>query len=607
MIKEYIFKKSLDLILAIGLKVLKNTKFNLQSSKQDIEESLNIHLRGVKNWCNEVSFTDLKKSKSLDDIFIDLDLYIYPRRVRLSLDEKISKIPLEKIFKKEPNHIALLGQPGSGKTTSMKHLCHSIIFDENFYPEEFDFPILIQLRDFNRLGKQSEYKKGLIFNYLFEILGLKLLIHDNQEEDQIQSIKEKIVTEILNNVKSLIILDGFDELQFYNRRELIIHEIGKLAKTIESSRLIVTSRTADFNYSTEKLSIYELSPLDDSQIYKFAHKWLKNKEAADKFLEAIRNSPFYDATIRPLTIAHLCAIFERVGKIPEKPKTVYRKIVNLLLEEWDEQKNIRRQSEYSGFETDRKFEFLSNLAYTLTISSFNVSFSKYDLEDAYLKIFQDFDLNRKDAEKVVSELESHTGLFVQAGYHQYEFAHKSLQEYLTAEFIVKLPIIPNQRNILIRLPDELAIAVTISSSPSSYFIELINNRFLPHRFNYKFIKSFISRLIVEKPDFNNIEEVGISALLLYSIYLNSLSDDQSQLRLFYPDSLITQFESLIHSIFKRNTKDIIERHYTQISMLESDSGHNIVLLQLADKHGKKYPKTLYCRDSFLKDLKSNSI
>jgi hypothetical protein len=605
MIKEYLIKKSLDLILAIGSKVIKNTKFSLQSTKLDIEESLNIHLRSVKNWCSEVSFTDLKKSKSLEDIFIDLDLYVFPRRVRLSVGENISKIPLEKIFKKEPNHIALLGQPGSGKTTSMKHLCHSILFEENFYPDHFDFPILIQLRDFNRLGKQPEYKRGLIYNYLFDILGLKLIIHENQEEDQIQSIKEKIVTEILNNVKSLIILDGFDELQFYNRRELIIHELGKLARTIESSRIIITSRTADFNYSTEKLSIYEISPLNDEQIYKFAHKWLKDNDSADKFLEAIRNSPFYDATIRPLTIAHLCAIFERVGKIPEKPKTVYRKIVNLLLEEWDEQKSIRRQSEYSGFEIDRKFEFLSNLAYALTLASFNVSFSKIDLENAYFKIFQDFDLNKNDAEKVVSELESHTGLFVQAGYHEYEFAHKSLQEFLTAEFIVKLPTIPDQRNTLIRLPDELAIAVTISSSPSSYFIELINNRFVPHKFNYKFIKSFISRLIVEKPDFNSVEEVGISALVLYSLYLNSLSDDQSQLRIFYPDSLITQFESLIDSIFKRNTKDLIEKHYEQISILESDSGHKIVLLQLADKRNKRYPKTLYCRDSFIKDLKSN--
>ncbi len=45
------------------------------------------------------------------------------------------------------------------------------------------------------------------------------------------------------------------------------------------------------------------------------------------FTEQIKKSPFADTAIRPLTIAHLCAIFERAGRIPDKPKTFYRKIV----------------------------------------------------------------------------------------------------------------------------------------------------------------------------------------------------------------------------------------------------------------------------------------
>jgi hypothetical protein len=600
MIQEYLFKKSLDLIYALAVKTLKNTKFNLKSTRQDIEEALNYHLTGVKNWSGEISFSDLKRSKSTLEVFIDLDLFVYPRRIRIDENEEISKIPLAKLFKKEQNHIALLGQPGSGKTTSMKHLCQSILLDDKFFPELFDFPILLQLKDYNRLPKSSDSKKCIIFNSLFDLLGLKVETKDSQDEEQIRNIKEKVVTEVLNNIKALVILDGFDELQFYNRRETIIHEIGQLVKTVESSRIIITSRTADFHYSLEKLSVYELCPLNDIQIQHFAHKWLKNNDSADRFLLAIRNSPFYDTTIRPLTIAHLCAIFERVDKIPDKPKTVYKKIINLLLEEWDEQKNVRRQSLYSGFEIDRKFEFLASLAFILTTSKFNVSFSKQDIENAYFKIYQDFDLQKSEAIKVVSELESHTGLFIQAGYHQYEFAHKSLQEYLTAEYIVKLPTIPNQRSVLIRLPDELAIAVTISSSPSAYFIELINNRLIPHKFNYKFIKSFINRLIVEKPDFNSIEEVGISALLLYSAYLNSLSQDETQLRLFYPDDLINQFEALIETIFLRNTKDIIKEYYHIKEVLESESGHNILLMELIKTRSKGYPKILYCRDSFLK-------
>lgn len=599
MIKELIIKKSLDLIIALAIKTIKNTKFNLISTKQDIENSLNTHLQGVKNWSEEISFADLKKSKAISDVFIDLDLFVYPRRIRMDDKEVIDRIQLANLFKIEKDHIALLGQPGSGKTTSMKHICQSILLDEAFYPEIFDFPILIQLRDFNRLPKNTDSKKSLIFTTLFDILGFKLQSKVDLDEEQTRKIKEKIVTEVLNKLKALVIFDGFDELQFYNRRETVLHELTQLTKYVETSRIIVTSRTADFHYSIEKLSVFELCPLSDIQIEYFAHKWLRDRESSDKFLNAIKKSPFYDTTIRPLTIAHLCAIFERIGKIPDKPKTVYKKIINLLLEEWDEQKNIKRQSSYSSFEVDRKFEFLANLAYSLTTSNFNVSFTRKDLEHAYFKIFQDFDLDKNEVIKVVTELESHTGLFVQAGYHQYEFAHKSLQEYLTAEYIVKLPIIPNQRGILIRLPEELAIAVTISSSPSAYFVELVTNRFIPNSFNYKFIKSFINRLIVEKPDFNFVEEVGISSLQLYSQYLSSIYEEGTQLKLFYPDDLISQFETLIDTIFLRNTKDIINEHYRVTQTLIGESGHDILLLNLIESKKTRYPKILYCRDSFI--------
>jgi hypothetical protein len=103
---------------------------------------------------------------------------------------------------------------------------------------------------------------------------------------------------------------------------------------------------------------------------------------------------------------------------------------------------------------DRKAEFLANLAYNLTISVKRSAFTKDDLVHAYEKMFDNFGLPRGDAAKVANELESHTGLFVQGGYELFEFSHKSLQEYLTAEFIVKLPAIPSG-NILTILPNEL--------------------------------------------------------------------------------------------------------------------------------------------------------
>lgn len=72
------------------------------------------------------------------------------------------------------------------------------------------------------------------------------------------------------------------------------------------------------------------------------------------------------------------------------------------------------------------------------------AYRKDDLIWANEKIHEIFGLPREDAAKVAGELESHTGLFVQSAYDIFEYSRKSLQEYLTAEFVVKLP--PSRRS-----------------------------------------------------------------------------------------------------------------------------------------------------------------
>jgi predicted NACHT family NTPase len=67
-------------------------------------------------------------------------------------------------------------------------------------------------------------------------------------------------------------------------------------------------------------------------------KWIRDQSAAERFLVELSKSPYADTAMKPLLLAHLCAIYERIGAIPEQPKVVYRKIVALLLEEWDQER-----------------------------------------------------------------------------------------------------------------------------------------------------------------------------------------------------------------------------------------------------------------------------
>ena len=268
---------------------------------------------------------------------------------------------------------------------------------------------------------------------------------------------------------------------------------------------------------------YEICELNDNQIKDFASQWLGDK--ATDFLCEINKSTFKDSIKKPLTIAHLCAIYEKSGKVPDKPKTIYKKIVNLLLEEWDEQRSVSRGSRFANFEIDRKFDFLCRLSYELTVNFQTFVYSDDQFISIYEKIYEDYDLIKREATKVIDEIESHNGLFIQSSYGSYEFAHKSIQEYLSAEYIVKLPRITNKIYDLSKLPNELAVTVAISSNSSRYFCDLIFNIFHSNIFSLQFYTTFLTRLIQEKPDFNSSNNVVLALCAAYSLVACAENND----------------------------------------------------------------------------------
>jgi len=598
MIKELIVKEISKRIIASIIRAVKNTKVKSYTREADLFDALSQHLTFVDQWSAEVNFADLKQSKLTKKVFVQLDIYFQPQRVRLGDNEHVEKFELEKIFDIGKKHIALLGQVGSGKTTSLKYLCQSLLYNEGLFSSQLCYPVVIKLNEFNSLSRENEYSKNILFNSLIKILGIKFDFQ-NLDERAIENLKEVVVIDFLNENNILLLLDGFDEIIHRTRRDVVIGEFDRLITNVKLSRIILTSRLSDFKYSFSNLSIYELCPLSDEQIFTFANRWLESIHQANIFVEKIKNSPFYDTAIRPLTIAHLCAIFERNGNIPEKPKTVYKKIVMLLLEEWNLQRNIHRISKYSKFESDRKFEFLSSLAFNLTISNNTNSFSDNDLKSIYQKIHQDFDLEATEMLSVINELESHNGLILQSGFQRFEFAHKSIQEYLTAEFIVKLPSIPSSRQTVIKLPNEFAVAIAISSKPSEYFLELVDNRIVPMKLDSQFIKPFINRLLLEKVDFNRQINIAASALMLYSIYIKAVKEESQQLQMFYFDDLTMEFERFVEEIFKRNDKVNFFNNYTITEKLPSFGEEYIYKLELVKRRGQKLPRTLFVREGFL--------
>src|SRR5665647_2702955 len=83
MISTTIIEESVKLIFSFASNKLKKANFEFGSTKEDLETSINKHIREVSNWSNEITFKDLKAAKKTQNVYIELDVFIYPRRICL--------------------------------------------------------------------------------------------------------------------------------------------------------------------------------------------------------------------------------------------------------------------------------------------------------------------------------------------------------------------------------------------------------------------------------------------------------------------------------------------------------------------------------------------
>jgi NACHT domain len=601
---EAAIKKTIDLIADRAQAYLARPEVSIQTSSAEITRALEAHRTEIENWSAEISFRDMARGKKTDDVYVPLNLYLAERRTRFDVTAEERSVAMDELLTKEPGHCIIFGQPGAGKTTSIKHVCRRFIKESTFLAN-CQALILIRLRELNSI-KGVLAKKPLILARIRDIVGLRFSLPSElngpDEADVKAALIDRLTVQWMNTAKVLLLLDGFDELSNFKRMDSVVAELRSLGPQLASGRCIVTSRTGEFYYHLEGFRTFEIQPLTEVQIEQLAIHWLGKTSARD-LVKQIKASPFMDAAIRPLTIAHLCAIYERSRKIPDKPKTVYRKVVGLLLEEWDEQRSIKRPSSYANFDADRKAEFLSNLAYWLTTELQQTIFAADQLKAAYKEISPNFGLPERDASRVAKEIESHTGLFVQAGHDFFEFSHKSLQEYLAADFIVRLPLVPPAKKGLIFLPNELAIAVAISSRPSAYFTSLVQKSFRGVPLTFAFVRAFVSRLLLERPDFEQTESVGLALLELYSRYLALFLSNTGQLEFFIYDDLAAEFQALRRFIRDRLDIDKVLLSYQLVQTAQTVDGQNARLVELRGdakqirrSQSQGLPRTLWLRE-----------
>jgi hypothetical protein len=496
-----------------------------------VSDALHDHVTEVCNWASMVQFFGMPTPQPTEEVTIALDIDTEPRRFQTASGKRTIKH--EKDLLLQPYHILLLGEAGSGKTTTLKRITIALLKEEPAGENDiFQCPLVIRLREL--------YEGESLFSRIADLFGLSIQSHETvarklvrDPEGKVLEVEtrhtemrigddkvETVIPKFLNQAKVLLLLDGLDELRGPHKTKLE-DEIVALGRCLTTSKIIVSCRSGDYLAQMEGFAVFEICPLNQKKILLINKKWLGPKNA--EFLRCLQTLPYFDVGDRPLLLTQLLLIYKRYGYLPEQPTQIYQKLVNLLLEQWDAERGVKRDSKYAGFTPAKKAEFLAALAYLLTYSLQKTMFSEEDLVKAYGMICDRFKLPPDEATQVAHEIQTHTGIIILGPRDIYEFSHLSLQEYLAADYIVRSPLDPHITRYLSRYSAPLAIAMALSSHPSNWFASLVLNFGDLKAFDDASMASFLSRMLVERPSFEVYEPMGLAVLGLYAHYRNSVT------------------------------------------------------------------------------------
>jgi hypothetical protein len=283
---------------------------------------------------------------------------------------------------------------------------------------------LIELRGINA----SEFN---LFNSIHQEFDLP-----NEEQTQ----------QILKQGKVLLLLDGLDEVPGQSMRDVQDH-IYKFPQQQQyyKNRFILTCRTQTTEYISDKFECVEIAEFTPKQVEEFAKNWFKSfaetpeqrAELTEKFLNKLRlpeNQPTAKLAVTPILLSLTCRVFTDYKDLPAKRSDLYEQGINLLLQDWDEKRGVRRtvgSERYRNLSVAEKKKLLSYLAVRKFEQEQFVWFEQIEIQ-SYIAEY--LSISTEDSQEVLQAIEAQHGLLIKRAQDIWSFSHLTFQEYFAAKW-----------------------------------------------------------------------------------------------------------------------------------------------------------------------------
>ncbi len=219
-------------------------------------------------------------------------------------------------------YLYVLGNPGVGKSTFLRRIGLEAIKGATGKYQHSVIPVMLELKQFNK--------------------GEVNLIAAITEELSYFGFpnKETVATELLNQGKLLLLLDGLDEVP-NDYIDNVQNAITNLLTQFSDNRFILSCRIAAYKSPINNFYTVEVADFDDEQIERFIGYWFNKEPEIGKDCWKKLSEPEYKASKElaqtPLLLTFLCLVYEQDYDFPKQRSRLYLEALEILLKKWDNQ------------------------------------------------------------------------------------------------------------------------------------------------------------------------------------------------------------------------------------------------------------------------------